>query len=462
MNCPKCGFVQEERADCRKCGVVFAKFLAFHAPESAPAFMGQDPPSNAGISYGEQSPSDASQLHEIKQSLHNLEQRFRELEFERAERRRLHGEMRALDERLKQGLAQVTDCQEEIRLHAAKLAELPPAPALQDFSALQMEVRALDILSLQQRIERVEDRIESCTQAQRHADLSALETVSGLDSRLVELENRPPMPAEPQGPVLESDALTRLDAALKAIDDLRTSLQTVTMRYSEIGELKKNHLVLHDMFESLQRTADDLKKDPANGTAGKTEELKKEVSALKAEVRKNYERIEMLEAHFPSAGAQIGAMSSQELLSLREDFAAAGTQNEEDRREILSRLESVEANVGESLAALAELPSHMEAFRSQICLLDQQYQQLSGTLSQLSKAVHGIPQKTTELNRLVEQMGQEYLEMRVQIRALEGKTTSPGKPPSDVGSTHPPGDMHVIQENLDEIRHFMADLSRKL
>lgn len=463
MNCPKCGFVQEERADCKKCGVVFAKFFAFRAPESAPALMVQEPLPAVSTAPVEQSQSDASQLHEIKQSLRNLQQRFHELEFERAERRRLHGEMRAIDGRLQEGLAGVTACQEELELHAAKLVELPPAPSLQDFSALQMEVRALDILSLHKGIERMENRIQSFTQEpSRGEDALSLETLSKLDKRLEELENRLDKLAEAKGAVIGDDALTQLDSAFKAYEELKASLQNVTLRYTEIGELKKNHLVLHNMVESLQHATDNLKKDPSNGTAGKMAEIEKEVSALKAEVRKNYERIELLETHPPQTAAQTEAVTLEEFVSLHEDFAAAGRLNEEEKLQTHSRLEVLEARVGESLAAVAELPGHMEAFTSQIRLMDQQYQSLAGTLAQLSKATHGIPQKTAELHRDVEKLGEEYLQTRMQIRAVEETINSLVKPPPNGNNAPGLGDMQVIRENLDEIRRFMGTLSRKL
>ncbi len=463
MNCPKCGFVQEERADCKKCGVVFAKFFAFHAPESGPALMVQEPLSAVSTSPVEQSLSDASQLHEVTHGLRNLEQRFHELEFERAERRRLHGEMRAIDIRLQEGLARVTACQEEVELHAGKLSELPPVPSLQDFSALQIEVRALDILSLHKRIERMEDRIQSFPHEQsRGADALPLETVTRLDERLEELENRLDKLAEPKGAVIGDDTLTQLGSSLQAFEELKASLQNVTLRYTEIGELKKNHLVLHNMIESLQHAMDSLKKDPSNGTAAKMAEIEKEVSALKAEVRKNYERIELLETHPPQAAAPVEVVALEEFVSLREDFAAAGRIHEEEKSQMQSRLEILEARVGESLAALAELPGHMEAFTSQIRLMDQQYQSLAGTLAQLSKETHGIPQKTAELHRDVEQLGEEYLQTRMQIRAMEEKINSLLKPPTNGNNAPALGDMQAIRENLDEIRRFMATLSRKL
>ncbi len=575
MNCPKCGFVQEERADCKKCGVVFAKFLAFHAPESAPAFLTSDSAGAAGTSFGESSHSDASQLHEIKRSLHNLEQRFHELEFERAERRRLHGEMRALEEKLKEGLTLVTACQEEVELYTAKLAEIPSVPSLQDFSALEMQVhamdflplqqriermeisiqgfmqeqqqralpqevvsrreerldelekrldelsgsmramdflplqqriermetriqgfmqeqqqralpqeavsrlekrldelekrldelsgsmRAMDFLPLQQRIERTENRIQGFMQEQQQRALPQ-EAVSRLEKRLDELQERVAEQSGSKGKVSGDDAFAQLDATLKAVAELKASLQNVTLRYTEIGELKKNHLVLHDMVESLQHAIDALKKDPSGGSAAKTAELEKEVSALKAEMRKTYERIEVLETHNAQSTTPVQAVTPQELASLREDLAAVRKRHEEERHRVLSRLEAFETNVGESFAAQAEYPGHLEALTAQVSLLDQQDQELSGTLSELSSAIRGIPQKTAELSKIVEQLGQEYLETRLQVHDLEEKINSVVKPASCADGPRPSGDMHVIRENLDEIRRFMASLSRKL
>ena len=463
MNCPKCGFVQEERADCIKCGVVFAKFFAFHAPEPASALVSQEPIPAVVTPAIEQPPSDADQLREINQSVRNLEQRFRELEFERAERRRLHGEMRAMDGRLKEGLALVTACQEEVQLHTSKLAGLPPTISLQEFSALQFEVRTLDAQSLHQRIEQMENCLKSCTEEKSHEqDGFPIETLSRLDKRIDELENRLDRLSEANGANLSEMDRTRLDSALKAYEELKASLQNVTLRYTEIGELKKNHLVLHDMVESLQRVTESFKKDPSNGTAAKMAELENEVSALKAELRKNYERIERLESHSPEIATQTEVVPIEEFESLREDCNASRMLHEEDKRQNQSRLELLEAKIGESLAGLSDVPGHMEAFTSRLRLMDQQYQVLSGTLADLSTATQGMPQKTAELQRDVERLGEEYLQARMQMQAVEERINSLVKPPTNGSSTPLSGDMQVIRENLDEIRRFMSTLSRKL
>ncbi len=535
MNCPKCGFVQEERADCKKCGVVFAKFFAFHVQESAPTPSIQEPPTGGSAVALEPSPAELSQLHEIKQSLRNLEQRFHELEFERAERRRLHGEMRVVGERLQESLARVTACQEEVELHAAKLAELPAAPSLEEFSALQIEVRTLDIRSLQKCIEQLENRMSAYMleqsrrgdalspetlarlekrlgdletgldtlggavnkqeqsrrgdalapetiarlekrlgdletglnklsgavdkQAQaRRGDTLASETLARLEKRLGDLESGLDRMGKANSAALNDSAHAKLDSTLKGFEDLKASLQNVTLRYTEIGELKKNHLVLHNMIESLQHALEGLKKDPSNGTAGKMADLQKEVSALKAEVRTSYERIELLESH----PAKTEFAGSEEFSSLREDLASAVRLHAEERMQTQSRLDALEARVGESIAELATLPGQREAFASQCRIIEQRCQVLAGTQAELSKANQGLPEKTAELHKDVEQLGQEYLQTRTQLRALEERLNSLLKPPTNGNTTPSTGDMQVIRENLDEIRHFMATLTRKL
>jgi len=463
VNCPKCGFVQEERADCRKCGVVFAKFFALRAQEPAPAPEVRESQPAPHNSLEELHLSDAGMLLEVRQSLRNLQERFHEMEFEKAERRRIRGEMRALDMRLQEGLARVTACQEESERLAANLADLPPTASLQDFAALKMEVRAIDIVSATKRIERLESRILSLSEElAAKADFHYLELLPKLDERLEEVEHRIENLAEANSATLGNDTTSQLAAALNAFEELKTALQNVTLRYSEIGELKKNHLVLRDMVESLQHASESFRKAPANGNNAKITELEKEVSALKAEVRKAYERVELLESHLAEPASHPETAPLREVVSLREEFANTDKHRAGEQQQIQNELHALEAKICATLSSVAQFPEDIATISSSIYLINQQHQQLAETLEQVSQTAGTVPPKTVELTREVDFLREECLQTRAQIQALEEKLNSLAPLPSY--ETPPPaqGDMHAIRENLDEIRHFMATLSRKL
>jgi chromosome segregation ATPase len=463
VNCPKCGFVQEERADCRKCGVVFAKFFALRVQEAAPAPEVKDSQPAPQNNPEEHHMSDAAALLEVRQGLRNLQQRFHEMEFEKAERRRIRGEMRALDMRLQEGLGRITACQEESEQLAARLADLPPSASLQDFAALKMEVRAIDIISAHKRIERLESRILSLSEElAAKADLHYLELLPKMDERLEEVENRLEKLAETNGAALGNDATSQLAAALSAFEELKVGLQNVTLRYSEIGELKKNHLVLRDMVESLQHASESLKKAPANGNSAKITELDKEVSALKAEVRKAYERVELLESHLAETSLPPEAAPLCEVASLREEFANADKQRAGKQQQIQKELSALEAKFCATLSGVAKFPEDMATISARIHHMNQQYQQLAETLEQVSQAANTVPPKTIELTREVDFLREECLQTRAQIQALEEKLNNLVPIPSYETTTPAQSDMHAIRDNLNEIRHFMATLSRKL
>jgi len=463
VNCPKCGFVQEERADCRKCGVVFARFHALRAQESA-AWLdpGEQPRPSNGFSQ-EPHPPELPALLEFRRNLRELQQRYNELEFERAERRRIRGEVLSLGERLQEGLGQITSHQEKIQQHAAKLAELTPSPSLHDFTELRMEVRALDVGAAHRRIEQVESRLQACTQALAAiADARLIEFLPKLSDRLNGVEGRIAALAETISGPLGNGAAAQLEATLTGLEEMKAALQNVTLRYIEIGELKKNHLVLRDMVESLQRATEGFRRETTNGNAGRVAEIDKEVSALKAEVRKAYERMDLLEAQAPQATMLLEAAPLKDLASLREEVAAAGRLHAEERLQMRSALSALEVKVDDSLQTLGKLPANLESLSSQVRHMDQKYQPLSQNLERMSNAANEVPQRLADIGSDVAALRAEFLQTRSQMKALEEKLHRLAVGPQPGSNTPAQGDMHTIRENLDEIRRFMAALSHKL
>ena len=75
MICPKCGFDQEERLDCKECGIVFSKYNAlFTASESS--------------GTPEEEVSLKSEIQDLQIQVRELSSRLIDVDFEKAERKK--------------------------------------------------------------------------------------------------------------------------------------------------------------------------------------------------------------------------------------------------------------------------------------------------------------------------------------------------------------------------------------
>jgi chromosome segregation ATPase len=98
MICPKCGFEQEERLDCKECGVIFSKYNAlFQSAE--------------GSGEGAESPSAINEIQELQLQMRDLSSRLIDAEFEKAERKKLRSDLRDLED-----LLQSENSEKEARL----------------------------------------------------------------------------------------------------------------------------------------------------------------------------------------------------------------------------------------------------------------------------------------------------------------------------------------------------------
>lgn len=90
MNCPKCGLEQEERLDCKECGIVFSKYNALF----------QSPPSK---NPNEEENANNFSLQELQIKIKELSSQSINIEFEKAERKKLRADVKYLEEYILQG-----------------------------------------------------------------------------------------------------------------------------------------------------------------------------------------------------------------------------------------------------------------------------------------------------------------------------------------------------------------------
>jgi chromosome segregation ATPase len=309
MNCPKCGHEQEERLDCKKCGVVFTKFYALYPQQGATAPLAES--------------AEVMELTEISRLIRDLSRRFNEFEFERAERTRLRGDLRILDQKVESGLKELGD-----RISGSS-GQNTATFAPRTESGAETEHFDQTLGPLQSRLQHLEAQLEAAlanksggqedSENQRRIDarlasldgrisnLQAQAAQAAVDPRL-DFENITKELAGMQSSIqnvmarltslddrissLQSESAqakgepqVELDKFTKELAATQTSLQNVTVRYSEIGELKKNHLVLSNSVDAILRDLALLKDDSSKGATKKIAEFDKELTALRAEVR---------------------------------------------------------------------------------------------------------------------------------------------------------------------------------
>jgi len=96
MICPKCGLEQEERLDCKDCGIVFSKYNALF-----PSSESSEPGDNSEGSLSK------SEFQELQIQVRELNSRLIDAEFEKAERKKLRSDLKDLERQIQDNQGQL-------------------------------------------------------------------------------------------------------------------------------------------------------------------------------------------------------------------------------------------------------------------------------------------------------------------------------------------------------------------
>lgn len=101
MICPKCGFDQEERLDCKECGIVFSKYNALFTssePSGAP----------------EEEVSLKSEIQDLQIQVRELSSRLIDVDFEKAERKKIRSDLTDLNKQMQQNQTEMVTQMKQI------------------------------------------------------------------------------------------------------------------------------------------------------------------------------------------------------------------------------------------------------------------------------------------------------------------------------------------------------------
>lgn len=396
MNCPKCGYAQEDRLDCIKCGIVFSKYYALHLPERTPPEAPEPritlPPlpdmGSAGIS-------------ELRQTVQELNRRFMDVEFERAERNQIRAEIRSLDQTLRELAGQLNT---RLTESEARINDLRGPAAEPPIEVIKEQLWKEDLEPLMEKLEQLEESIEMLQERQQspQEDRQAAETVRDLDKRLTELEART-SGLDRDKPTDEDGRLAAVEQALKELPDLKVSVQMATVRYSEIGDLKKTNLVLQNHMDSIRHELESLRKEPSNGVEAKVAELQAEMVALRAEVQQSWKQLQALQTTSPGGNG---------IRELKDEVAGIKKLRSDEAEKIRQAVSGASERIGSLSTQLQSMAGELKRVDRELASSQVDYRALSERLSSLETTsdfprppleedVHAIREHLADIRRFV-------------------------------------------------------------
>jgi chromosome segregation ATPase len=174
MICPKCGFEQEERLDCRECGVIFSKYNAL--------FQSAD-----GHSEGRDAPSTLNEIQQLQIQLRDIGSRLIDAEFEKAERKKLRSDLKDLEDLLQSGKTETDAKLRQMEEKLTSQSEGPGARIQRDFQGKFSKMEEIEKKTAQLS-EIVTTTIDQCTNLWEKTGQNSYQ-ISEFHKQIVALRN---------------------------------------------------------------------------------------------------------------------------------------------------------------------------------------------------------------------------------------------------------------------------------
>lgn len=288
--CPKCGYEQEERLDCLKCGIVFSKFHALHIAEKVPqAETAEVPP----VSFALPDEGSSFDLAELRQQVRDLSRQLTAVEFERVERSQLRTDLRALDKKVQSVLDGFTQRLETLERLANEPPAPPSVPVQPDRAELVHELKVTHLDLIHQRLDLIEGKLEKLAgNSEPQTDPWVLESLGKLDQRIGALEEKVQGITESSSPpdlsgVLE-DLQNRLQALKTEMDAVQSAVALSKEHTSQFSDLKDQTVQIRQRLDLCEATLEQAPRYPAG------EPSRERIEADVRSIRESLEQIREL------------------------------------------------------------------------------------------------------------------------------------------------------------------------
>jgi DNA repair exonuclease SbcCD ATPase subunit len=315
VNCPKCGYEQEERLDCRKCGVVFSKYIAMQTEASATP--GSHVPGENGAPI---------EILELRQNIRDLNRRFSEVEFERVERSQIKGELKLLDKKVQTSSEQISQRLEDLEKLLSSPQAPPPPPDGAVFAQVQQEILEANVDPLARRLSRVEETLERWERELLQRN-SLSEEISDIKEAVIEPLAGRLNDAEAKLQRWEKELLQPKDSLTAEIlgrfEVRLTDLEGRIASLSVPGPGAELSSAFHDLQNRLRLLGDDLA--AVKISADRIPSFQQDIAEVRGEVGKIWAQIQEIETKIsrppaPAVEPSTGDRLDMDIRSIRDSL----------------------------------------------------------------------------------------------------------------------------------------------